>query len=157
MKHKQNICFISIRFSYCSTVFASIHERTAPPQYLCSWPLPQSSPAAPGSCPPCRLSCRSSAAEPRWHRSSWRTPQTWPGTARRSAPGITETLGSPSQESGDSLRARTCGGEIGGKRSKEKGVRDKPRSQTSKQLPNMRFKDLQQSKSASHIFVSHIS
>lgn len=80
------------------------------PQYLCSWPPPQSSPAAPGSCPPCRLSCRSNAAEPRWCRSSWRTPQTWPDMARRSAPGITETLDSPSQESGDSLRARTWTG-----------------------------------------------
>lgn len=90
-------------------------DQTLPPQYLCSEPLPQSSPAAPEFCPPCRPSCRSSEAEPRRHRSSWRTPQTWPGTARRSAPGITETPDSPSQESGDSLQARTCGGESGGK------------------------------------------
>lgn len=81
-----------------------------PPQCLCSGPLPQSSPAVPEFCPPCRPSCRSSEAEPRRRRSSWRTPQTWPGTARRSARGTTETPDSPSQESGDSLRARTCGG-----------------------------------------------
>lgn len=84
-----------------------IAERGQAPRCLCSAPPPRSSPAAPASCPPCRPSCRSSAAGPRWRRSSWRTPQTWPGTARRSAPGITETLDSPSQESGDSLRART--------------------------------------------------
>lgn len=90
-------------------------DQTLPPQYLCSEPLPQSSPAAPEFCPPCRPSCRSSEAEPPRHRTSWQTPQTWPGTARRSAPGITETPDSPSQESGDSLQARTCGGESGGK------------------------------------------
>lgn len=114
------VIFFFIRHSYCSAA-VSPQGHAAPPRCLCSGPLPQSSPAARGSCPPCRPSCRSSAAEPRRRRYSWRTPQTWPGTARRSAPGITETLDSPSQESGDSLRARTCGGEIREKRGRGKG------------------------------------
>lgn len=105
-----SVSAVFIRLSYCR-IFVCM---PIPPQYLCCGPPPQSSPAARGSCPLCRPSCRSSAAEPQQHHSSWRTPQIWPGTARRSAPGITETLDSPSQESGDSLRAKTWGGKIRG-------------------------------------------
>lgn len=108
----------------CMLHVCCTQDQTLPPQYLCSEPPPQSSPVVQEFYPPCHPSCRNSEAEPQRHRSSWQTPQTWPDMARRSAPGITETPDSPSQESGDSLQAKTFGGTVKQKRDmrREKGI-----------------------------------
>lgn len=73
------------------------------PQYLCSLPPPQSSPAVLEFCRLCRRSCRSNADRTQQGRSLSQTPQTWPGMEHRSALGTTEMLNPPSHWSADSL------------------------------------------------------
>lgn len=53
------------------------------PQHLGYGQLQWSSPAALGSCPSCRLSCRNSAGGPQWGPVSLRKWQTWPCMERR--------------------------------------------------------------------------
>lgn len=82
----------SVHINKAQTV---IHSKThsqasSSPLRLGCGPPRWSSPAAPAFCQSCHLSCRSSAAWPRWGRGSWQKWQTWPCREHKWSPGTPE-------------------------------------------------------------------
>lgn len=83
------------------------HSCDPVPQCLCSWQPPRNSPAARGSCPPCRPSCRSTAGRTLLGHSFWQKQQTWPCKGHISTPCTVARLALRFLKPGGSLQAKT--------------------------------------------------